>query len=156
MKVLVECCHDTALVRYLGVPIRRLGHVHGKGNVLRLLAKWDGEVVGVVDADTGKQSDNNRELPKYREEQSAYDLMLLRHHADERKSLVVIIPKLEDWLLARAAVVGIRASDYGLPETARAMHKSPRYDLKPGFRRFLGDLAAGDDGMKMLKKWLTV
>jgi len=42
MKIMVECYHDTALVRSLGVPVRSLGHEHGKGNVLLALAKWKG------------------------------------------------------------------------------------------------------------------
>ena len=41
MRVMVECYHDTALVRALGVPLRQLGHEHGKGNVLADLASKD-------------------------------------------------------------------------------------------------------------------
>jgi hypothetical protein len=77
----------------------------------------------------------------------------MRHCADARKSLVVVVPTLEDWLLARAKIAGLRLADYGLPDTARAMHRSPRYDLKPRFRQFLANLA-GDGGMATLKTWL--
>jgi len=56
MKIMVECYHDTALVRSLGVPVRSLGHEHGKGNVLLALAKWNGDAIGIVDADPGKQN----------------------------------------------------------------------------------------------------
>ena len=56
MRVMVECYHDTALVRSLGVPVRSLGHEHGKGNVLLALAKWNGDAIGIVDADPGKQN----------------------------------------------------------------------------------------------------
>jgi hypothetical protein len=55
VRVVVECYHDAALVRALGVPVRSLGHEHGKGSVLLALAKCNGDAVGVVDADPGKQ-----------------------------------------------------------------------------------------------------
>lgn len=154
MKVMVECYHDAALVRSLGIPIRRLGHEHGKWNVLGRMAKWDGPVVGVVDADPGKQGGNNRELAKYHEDQSAHGLMRMKYETDDRKVLVVASPALEEWLLARSEAASLRVQDYGLPESARAMHRSPRYDLKPGFLRLLADLAR-DPGMQTLKKWLS-
>jgi hypothetical protein len=142
-------------MRALGVSYRQIGHEKGKGDVLRQLAKWDGEAVGVVDADPGKQNSNPRELEKYREKTRAHGLQRLVHHADRRKILIMIDPILEDWLLRRARSQDIPPSRYGLPEDAHSLHRSPRYDLKPGFRRFLQDLAESDDGMITLKEWLT-
>lgn len=156
MRVLVECYHDWALARALGVPMRRIGHEHGKGNVLRLLAKWEGEAIGLVDADPGKQDSNPGEMAKYRPQTTEHGLTLMKNHADERKTLIVIAPVMEDWLLARAGVSGLRLRDYSLPESARELHKSPRYDRKPGFHRLLADMLAKDDGMKTIKKWLAV
>lgn len=155
MRVMVECYHDTALVRSLGVPLRQLGHEHGKGNVLLALAKWRGSAIGIVDADPGKQNSIPGEMAKYRKKNTAHGLTLMNHLNDTDKALIVVSPTLEDWLLERATVADVRVSAYGLPETARAMHRNPRYDLKPQFRRFLADLA-GDPGMKTLKTWLGV
>jgi hypothetical protein len=155
MKVLVECYHDTALVRALGITLRQIGHEHGKGNVLRQLAKQDGAAVGIIDADPGKQNSNPGEFEKYRNEHTAQGLQRLVHRSDQRKILILVNPTLEEWLLSRAKEQHIQPREYGLPEDARSMHKSPRYDQKPGFHRFLQDLAASDDGMKMLRKWLA-
>jgi hypothetical protein len=156
MKVLVECYHDTALVRALGVPIRQIGHGQGKGDVLTRLAKQDGSAVGMIDKDPGKQNSNPRELAKYRSEEiTAQGLQRLVHRSDQRKTLILVNPTLEHWLLSRANVQRIQPREYGLPEDARSMHKSPRYDQKPGFHRFLQDLTASDDGMKLLRKWLA-
>jgi len=155
MRVMVECYHDTALVRSLGVPLRQLGHEHGKGNVLLALAKWRGSAIGIVDADPGKQNSIPGEMAKYREKCAAHGLTLMNHSNDTDKALIIVSPTLEDWLLERATVADVRLSVYGLPETARAMHRNPRYDLKPQFRRFLADLA-GDAGMKTFKTWLGV
>lgn len=156
MRVLVECYHDTALVRSLGMPSRRVGHEHGKGNVLRQLAKWDGDAVGIVDADPDKQNSNPAEMAKYREMDNAYGMKLMVHQGDRRKALIVISPMLEDWLLARARACKISPRDFGLPDEPRMMHKNPRHDRKPAFYRFLGELLKSDDGMKTLKKWLAV
>ncbi len=153
MRVMVECCHDTALARALGVPLRNLGHEHGKGNVLLALAKWRGQAIGIVDADPGKQDSVPREIAKYLPKLTAHGLTLMTHCEDAGKSLVVIAPILEEWLVERAEVSGLRLARYGLPDSARLMHRSPRYDRKPGFRRFLADLS-GDQGMATLKKWL--
>ena len=152
--MLVECYHDAALVRALGVPVRSLGHEHGKGNVLLALAKCNGDAVGMVDADPGKQNSIPGKMAKYRSKQEVHGLTLMNHAEDSQKSLVVIAPTLEDWLLARAEVVGLRLAAYGLPDSARAMHRSPRYDLKPRFRQFLADLTR-DEGMRTLKTWLA-
>jgi len=155
MKVVVECYHDTALARSLGVPMRQVGHQNGKGNVLRQLAKCDGDAIGVVDADPGKQDSTPGEMAKYQTKQTQHGLTLMTNSTDTRKSLVIIDPALEEWLIARAEASGLKLRDYALPESARSMHKSPRYDLKPGFHAFLAALAP-DDGMKTLKKWLAV
>lgn len=154
MRVLVECYHDAALVRALGVPVRSLGHEQGKGSVLLALAKWNGDAVGMVDADPGKQDSIPGAMAKYRARETVHGLTLMAHVADARKSLVVIGPTLEDWLLARAQVLGIRLSDYGLPDSARSLHRSPRFDLKPRFHAFLTDLAR-DSGMATLKTWVA-
>lgn len=155
MKILVECFHDMALVRSLGIPRRQIGHEYGKGNVLRQLSRWNGVAVGMIDADPGKQNSNPGEMTKYRERQGAHGLRLMEYHDDQRKRLVVINPTLEDWLLSRAGVCRLRLREYGLPESAHAMHKPPRLDHKLEFRRFLADLLAADEGMKTLKTWLV-
>ena len=156
MRVLVECYHDVALVRSLGVPIRRVGHELSKGNVLRTLARSSGRAIGIVDADPGKPHSNPSEMAKYQEDVDERGLRLMKHRDDPHKSLVIIHPRLEEWLLARAEACGIQPAEYGLPPTARDMHRSARCDRKPGFGRFLADLAASDDGLRTLSAWLGV
>ena len=155
MKVLVECFHDAALVRALGVSLQDLGHESGKGNVLRRLAKWDGYATGIVDADPGKQNSNPREMAKYEAREDACGLKLMEHHDDQQKRLVIIDPTLEGWLLSRAKACGIQPGDYGLPASGREMHKNPRRDRDSGFRRFLAELAGKDEGMKTFQRWLA-
>lgn len=155
MKVVVECFHDAALVRALGIRGEQLRHGKGKGDVLRHLAKLDGNATGIVDADPGKRNSNPREMAKYEAREDTCGLKLMEHHDDQQKRLVIIDPTLEGWLLSRAKACGIQPGDYGLPASAREMHKYPRRDRDSGFRRFLGELAAKDEGMKTFQRWLT-
>lgn len=154
MKVVVECYHDWALARSLGIPIRQLRHQSGKGNVLRTLAKCNEEVVGIVDEDPGKPNSHPAELSKYEIEEEAHGLRLARNRGDQGKRLVIVTPRLEEWLFSHAKACGLCQSDYGLPETAAAMHRNPRYDLKPRFRDFLTAMAS-DAGMKLLRRWIS-
>jgi len=155
MKVLVECYHDVALVRSLGVPIRCVGHEMSKGNVLRALARCEGAAIGIVDADPGKPHSNPSEMAKYRKDRDEHGLCLMKHKDEPRKSLVIVDPRLEEWLLARAEVCGIYPAEYRLPLTPRDMHRSARCDRKTGFATFLADLACKDDGLRALKVWLA-
>lgn len=94
-------------------------------------------------------------MAKYREQCQAHGLRFMAHGGDEQKRLVVVGPALEKWLLLRAKASGVSPAAYGLPDSARLMHKNPRLDRKPGFHQFLADLAGQDEGMKTLKKWLA-
>jgi len=155
MRVFVECFLDSALARFMGFPRRQVGHENCKGNVLRSLAKWDGQAVGIVDADTGKLHSNPAEMAKYCGQGGSHGLKFMKYSTDDRKSLILIDPTLENWLFARANACRLQLRDYGLPESPHAMHDDPHCDGKPGFHRFLGDLLAADDGMKLLHKWLA-
>ena len=155
MKVFVECYNDSALVLSLGIPIRQLGHEFNKVNVLRRLSQFEGDAVGVIDADTGKlHSGYPAEMAKYLEREKGYRLTRMVHGRNDRKSVVIIDPTLEEWLYARANDCKLQLTRYGLPPSASAMHKMPRYDRKPDFSCFLADLRDTDNGMKMLGKWL--
>ena len=113
MKVFVECYNDSALVLSLGISIRQLGHEFNKVNVLRRLSQFEGYALGIIDADTGKlYSGYPAELDKYAERDKRYRLTRMVHRTDERKSVVVIDPTLEEWLCARASDCRIRLEHF--------------------------------------------
>jgi hypothetical protein len=155
MIVLVECYSDTALIRALGVQRRSLRHEFCKGNVMNALRKEASDAAGLIDADPNTQNPP-AELSNYRQTQTANGLRLLVHTREPQKRVVEVDPRLEDWLVARAAACGLDLAQYGLPRTARELKRIPRYDTKPGFQPFLQDLLRADNGMKTLKRWLSV
>lgn len=152
MTVFVECCADKELARTLGVRKRDLHHEHGSDEVMKRLRNWPDSVIGMIDEDpgTGHQA---CDLGKYTMKDERHGLRLLQRG---EKRVVVVSPRLEEWLIDRARLSGIAPGDYGLPESGRALHRIPRYDRKPGFRSFLTELLAADEGMKTLKTWLSV
>lgn len=152
MKVLVECNADEVVLRNLGVPKKQLDHEGCKGEVINRLKELPG-ATGIVDEDPA--STQHRDLKaSYRKVDSGEGLYLLVRQGSGGQRLVVICPKLEDWLIERAESSGIRPEDYGLPSDPDRLHSIPRYEQKEGFRRFIAQLKEQDKGMHLLRRWI--
>ena len=152
MTVLAECYPDVALLGALGVPRKQLRHERCKGEIINRLKKLPG-AIGLVDEDPG--SAQPRDLTdSYHEAQAAEGLRLLVRQGKGGQKLVVICPRLEDWLMQRARSSGIKPEDYGLPSDPDRLHGVPRYEQKDGFRQFLVELMDRDQGMSLLRQWV--
>jgi len=152
MKVLVECDADEAVLRALGLPRKQLLHFGGKYELVKKLKERTHDI-GMIDEDPGK-GNPPRDMGSYRQIDSAEGLHLLTRQGSGGQRLVVICPKLEDWLIDRAKSSGIRPEDYGLPSDPDRLHGIPRYGQKEGFRRFLEKLKEQDKGMHLLHRWI--
>jgi len=152
VRVFVECYADVALVRTLGVQRDRIRHERSKGNVVKCVQGSE-EGVGVIDEDPS--SAQPRALASYELIDQADGLKFLACGANRRKRIIVIQPRLEDWILRRASMLGLRPSDYGLPGDPHKLHSVPRYDSAGGYGRLLRDLVEKDVGMNRLAKWLA-
>ena len=153
MIVLVECFHDFALAKALGVRRQAIRHESGKGNVLNRLSKAQAEAVGLLDEDP-HGGNPPAQLANYEEKDRTGGLRLLVHRQDPSKHVIEISPRLEEWLVARARTCNIDLATHRLPGTAREMHDNPRCDLKPGFQPFIQELLQIDAEMKTLRRWL--
>jgi hypothetical protein len=152
MTVLVECNADEAVLRALGVAKQQLLHLGGKGNVINRLKKLPG-ATGVVDEDPA--SAQARDLNNYQEEvQTTEGLRLLTRQGKGGQRLILVCPKLEDWLIHRAKSMGVEPENYGLPTDPDRLHSIPRYEQKEGFCRFLAELKERDSGMHLLRRWI--
>jgi len=152
MEVLVECYPDAALLRALGVPRKQLLHFGGKYELVKKL-KERAHDLGMIDEDPGK-GQPPQDMGSYRQTDSAEGLHLLTRQGSGGQRLVIVCPKLEDWLIDRAKSSGIRPEDYGLPSDPDHLHSIPRYEEKVGFRRFLAELKERDKGMYLLRRWI--
>ena len=71
------------------------------------------------------------------------------------KRLVVIRPRLEEWLLAKAAAAGVQPATYQMPEDSDALHKKWHYERHPRFGAFVDALLSADPELQRLKAWLA-
>ncbi|MGA4578545.1 hypothetical protein [Limisphaera sp. VF-2] len=147
----VECYPDELLARLLGVPRREIRHARGKGNILNRLRNLQAGQ-GMIDEDPW--APQPEELGQYIEQERSGDLTLRVHKKNPRKRLIVVSPRLEEWLYVRAAVCGVRPADYGLPDTGPELRKIPRFDKDQRFEQFVKKLAA-DSAMQWLRRCLV-
>lgn len=152
MRILVECNADESVLRALGLSKKQIRHERCKGEVINRLRKLPG-AIGVVDEDPA--SAQPRDLNNYQEEvQTTEGLRLLTRQGKGAQRLILVCPKLEDWLIHRARSIGIEPENYGLPADPNRLHSIPRYEQKEGFRHFLAELKERDSGMHLLRRWI--
>lgn len=149
--IAVECYADTKLVQTLGVRSRDICHARGKDKVLATLRTTQ---VGLAIVDEDPRSAQCPEMRHYQTIEQVGGLRLLVHETDQGKRVVVICPRLEEWQLQRAKAAKVDPVDFGLPNDARRLHGSGRYDQRPKYRQFLEKLLASDPEFQCLKKWV--
>jgi len=131
MKVIVECIPDTILVRTLGIPSRKIHHAGSKGRVIKNVEKGIG--TGIIDEDPGYTQP--RILSKYTLTSSLPNLgikILTRNG----KRLIVISPRLEEFILEACKESSIDPRRFGLPNDPDHLHKTINAKLQ-SFRKLL-------------------
>lgn len=149
----VECYADEALVRILGVPRRSVRHEHGKGNIANRLQRLEAGT-GLVDEDSAAVQPT--EFNNYKESLRTGGLILMVHSNNPLKRIIVVCPRLEEWLIARAAVNRLVPGNFGLPDSPDRLHSIPRYDRKPKFPDFVKRLRELDPEMQCLNEWISL
>ena len=109
MSLFVECKSDETLAAALGISRREIEHALGRGAVCLQLARRT-NVVGMVDEDPGSA------VPAYlrslAEQSRAYGLRVLADK-DRLNRVVLLSPRLEEWLVQAARDSGLKMSDFG-------------------------------------------
>lgn len=148
----MECFADVALARAVGVLRGQIRHEGDKGNVLKALRK-SAAGIGLVD-DDGKGPRFGL-LKEYREIELRHDLVLMNHADGSPRRVVIICPRLEDWLYARAKWSGLEPVRFGFPADADRLHSIPRYERNPRFAEFLAELKERDPAFRDLARWIS-
>lgn len=114
----VECNPDERLLQVLGVDENDIRHWRDKGRVFKHVFKTNG-VVGLVDEDPSASLPTW--LRPYRpEEYAEWGLKVYRW---EHSRLVVLCPRLEDWILCAAKEVEVDPATFHLPSTGEKLHE---------------------------------
>ena len=149
----VECNPDEVIVRYLtGLSRKRINHEYkGKAEICVRSSKLRDEI-GLVDQDP--DSVHPRYLKNIRLSGDLVSDGILVYVDDDRNNkLVVLKPKLEDWILRAAHDSGLNLHDYGLPTRPSTLHREINGKLD-NFSRLLDDLTHANSVMLIKLKEL--
>jgi len=149
----VECNPDVALVETLTSPSRRRNkHAGSKSMVLRRLMRTYENALGIIDEDP--DSTQPDDLQRFREIDNLerYQLRILQHNPRNNR-LVVIIPRLEEWIIRASSEANINPQDYNLPNNPNQLHEIINI-RENRFRELIRDLMQRSDRVKALQTCL--
>ena len=137
MRLYLECSPDEVLARVAGLPRRAIIHSHGKGKVSKSLARNSG-VMGLVDEDLGSAEPVT--LSRFVEQSAGHDLRL-RIDRSRNNRLVVVCPRLEEWVIKTAKAANVKMERFNLSANPRDLHADINTRL-PNLERLLLELLA--------------
>ena len=153
--IYVECRPDELLVRQVtGLPRRQVVHeAKGKGEVCNRLMK-NRDLVAMVDEDPEATQPRYMTRLSLGRERAELGLKLYLDR-DRNNRIVVLCPKLEDWLLRAAVYSGLSMNTYSLPSRANELHREINLDERK-IERLLADLDnSGSPRLLELRRLLT-
>ena len=137
--IYVECKPDGVLVRQVtGLPNRQVVHeIQGKSAVFKRLMRGR-YLVGMVDEDPGAtQPPYMKQLSLSREITHLGLKLYLDRSRNNR--VIVLCPRLEEWLLRAVRDTGLDIETYRLPRRANALHSVINSDERK-IEKVLSDL----------------
>lgn len=134
----MECKADFALVLSIAnIPKREVQHESCKGEVCNRLAKRS-RSTGVIDEDPSATQPGYLKRAMVKSDLTAHGLKVL-YDGSNHNTVIVLRPRLEDWVLRAAREAGIDVKKYGLPEDAAPLHRHINIRLEK-FTELLTDL----------------
>jgi len=153
--IYVECKPDASLVRGLtGLSRRQIVHeFKGKYEVCKRVSGQT-ECKALVDEDPGSIQPPYLARINLVEELPQQGLKVFQDKS--RGNLVVVMcPKLEDWILRAAEDAGLLVSSYSLPNSSRSLHRVINANIVK-LERLLQDLInSGSERVRTLRRLLN-
>jgi hypothetical protein len=147
--IYTECKPDSSLVRILGIPKKHIIRQQGKPEVCKQLEKRE-NLLGMVDEDPfSVQPSYLKRLP-VKEDLPTYGLKIL-NDTSKHNDLIILSPRLEEWILKAAKDAGVDIKRYKLPDDGEQLHKVINLDLKK-FDRLVNDLKDKSEMIKALER----
>jgi hypothetical protein len=154
MVYVAECKADMALLKILtAAPKKNLIHGGNKTGVLQTLLKGYEDSTGVIDEDPW--SIQPPDLQRFQEKQdlTSYNFKIL-HQKSKNNKLIILCPRLEEWILQAARESSISPTQYGSPDDAHKLHEQVNLQTDK-FQKFVDSLQNKSRQLKELKKHLT-
>lgn len=135
--IYTECKPDSSLVRILGIPNKQIIHQQGKPVVCKQLEKRE-NWIGLVDEDPSSVQPSYLKRLPVKEDLPTYRLKIL-NDTSKHNELIILCPRLEEWILKAAKESGVDIKRYNLPDDGNELHKVINTDLRK-FERLVNDL----------------
>ena len=138
MKVYYECDNDGVLLGIFPIPKKDKEHSHSKGNVCNKVSK-NNEACGLVDEDPQTRQPkyiSNLGNPVHFE----HNIKIFIDGAKSNK-IIMLLPRLEEWLYNTAKSNRINPVDFGLPSNPDDLHKEEFRKVKTKLNEFLTELS---------------
>src|SRR5208337_865449 len=155
--ILIECNNDYAFYHLLCPNCGKREFRHfSKPELIKKVHNGEfGKVIGLCDED----DPNSHRIPFLDEfilDQDLPDegMKLFRHRSSDNKHLIMVTPRLEEWLYRRAKVCKIDPAEYKLPRDPEVLKERFRVDDKPYFQAFLQEIINRDANLKKLRNWI--
>jgi len=120
MSLFVECKPDETLAFVLGVSRRDVEHAGSRARVCTQVSRRSG-TTGMVDEDPSTAP--HPYMKSLAEEDMEHQIRVL-YDSERKNQLVVICPRLEDWLVESAKSSRLKMTDFGFEsDTGRRLHR---------------------------------
>lgn len=151
---IVECDADVAFVSELAsISERRIMHTNGKHSVLRRLIFKDTNSIGMVDQDP-LRTQPKKFLQRFTEvSYSADDKLKIRSLPRRHNHLIILCPRLEEWILEASRRAGIDVQRYNLPRHPNNLHAVINFRLNR-LRQLTHDLMQRSNRVRTLQTHL--
>src|SRR5882724_10993554 len=147
-KIVVECKPDEILAVVLGFSRKEIAHENNKGEVCHYLEK-SAIKLAIIDEDPG--SGQPRYLRNFKVVEEKFSVITMVYKKFD-KTIIVIKPRLEEWILMQCQNSGINPGDFFLPADAKRLKDIINLKLDK-FQRLLDDLVHNqNEGVKHLQK----
>jgi len=149
-----ECDPGVALVEILTSPSRRrIKHAGGKSMVIRKLMRTHENSIGMIDEDPNSIQPDD--IQKFREtDYSDRDQIRIRHHNQRNNRLIVLCPRLEEWIIGASREANLDLRNYNLPNDPSELHEIINIRINR-FRQLVEDLRQRSSRVKSLRIRLT-
>ena len=147
--IYTECKPDSTLVKLLRISKKQIIHLGCKPEVCKQLAKRE-DWKGLVDEDPSRVQPPYLKRLQVNKNLSNYGLKILSDNS-KNNDLIVLCPRLEEWVLKAVKDAKIDIKQYNLPDDGEQLHKVINIDLKK-FEKLVNDLKGKSKMMKALEK----
>jgi hypothetical protein len=134
-KIVVECDPDEMLAKALGLGRKEIVHQNNKGEVCNYMSKMQ-IPLGIIDEDPG--SGQPKFLKQFQIVEERFNVRKL-YKANTNQTILVIKPRLEEWITGQCAQSRVNLGDFHLPGNPKRLKEDINLKLDR-FRALLNEL----------------